>query len=199
SAFIKANRQLERKNAVKGALDVGTDQDCIVEIALIDKKCKALVGDVEYQITDKANQEMWSRINKVYGTITVNEAESDLRLLKNITVEGWSVRALRIINNRKLKYIDAILDMKVDGPKPSIYFRNNSRARWYVNDIGAQFNMTGLESIGQIYGNVVVVTEKLEDVPPDMKKKLIEVTDGKATFLTFAQYKASRTTTTNHN
>ncbi|KAK6036951.1 hypothetical protein COOONC_25544 [Cooperia oncophora] len=96
SAFIKANRQLERKNAVKGALDVGTDQDCTVEIALVDKKCKALVGDVEYQITDKANQEMWSRINKVYGTITVNEAESDLRLLKNITVEGWSAQLEKI-------------------------------------------------------------------------------------------------------
>ncbi|KAK6019470.1 hypothetical protein OSTOST_14893 [Ostertagia ostertagi] len=102
--------------------------DCTVEMALRDMKCTALVGDVEYNHGSDAYKELWSRISKVYGTILVNQLEeNNLEALKNITVEGWASRVVKIVNNRNLKHIDGLLHMKVDGPRPWFWFHNNSR------------------------------------------------------------------------
>ncbi|KAK5972872.1 hypothetical protein GCK32_012691 [Trichostrongylus colubriformis] len=115
-----------------GHVDIGTNEDCTMKMALNDpdKTCKALVGDVEYKPQDKANKEVWSRIKKVYGTVTVDAlTESSLGILKNITIYGWARRSLKIINNRILKHIDEILTIEIKGSRPQFdnyYFRNNS-------------------------------------------------------------------------
>ncbi|PIO53065.1 hypothetical protein TELCIR_25617, partial [Teladorsagia circumcincta] len=94
SAFIKANRKLEGKNVdgeEEQRIDVGTNQDCTMDMALKDKKCTALVGDIEYNAGSDTYKNLWLRINKVHGTILVNQLEeNNLEFLRNVTVEGWA-------------------------------------------------------------------------------------------------------------
>ncbi|KAK5972871.1 hypothetical protein GCK32_012690, partial [Trichostrongylus colubriformis] len=65
--------------------------------------------------------------------------------------------------------------------EPSLHVKDN------IN-----FTLKGLDSIGEIHGNVFVVLENLSYVQQDVKKHITNITDGKAVFLSFDQYKAMR-------
>ncbi|XGW29673.1 hypothetical protein V3C99_009040 [Haemonchus contortus] len=125
--FIRANEKLRREQVTNAPfdVDVGSPHDCTIKMALKRKDCTALVGDLKYP-SDEDMREAWKRISKVYGTITIDDiSDENLNILRNLTVDGWQPRVVRILNNHKLKNIAAVLDMKVTGPKPHFWFSNN--------------------------------------------------------------------------
>nr|CDJ97995.1 unnamed protein product [Haemonchus contortus] len=72
-------------------LDIGTNQDCTMEMAMKDTSCTRLIGDVEYQPENDTNKQVWSRVKEVHGTILINGvAEERLGLPKGLVVRGWA-------------------------------------------------------------------------------------------------------------
>ncbi|VDO72915.1 unnamed protein product [Haemonchus placei] len=97
-----------------------------MKMALKRTDCSALVGDLLYPANDEGI-EVWKRIHKVYGTVTVNGIEAmSLSILRNLVIDGWQQRVVRIINNRELRHIAEILTMTVTGPEPHFWFHNNT-------------------------------------------------------------------------
>ncbi|KAK5973126.1 hypothetical protein GCK32_018346, partial [Trichostrongylus colubriformis] len=106
-----------------------------MKMALKRKDCTALVGDVIYP-GDAYMRDVWLKISKVYGTVTVDDNyEHDLGMLKNLTIDGWLPRVVRIVNNRQLRHIDELLKTKVTGPEPHFWFHNNTSFCHPVNVI----------------------------------------------------------------
>ncbi|XGW15096.1 hypothetical protein V3C99_000968, partial [Haemonchus contortus] len=135
--FMRANRKL-RSSRIRGfgsvwrkklrSIDIGSHRDCTMEMAMKDVSCTTLVGDVVYQPENNTNKRVWSRVKKVHGTILINGvSEERLRLPKGLVIHGWARRVVRITNNHILRNIDVLLHIKVRGPEPWFWFRNNSK------------------------------------------------------------------------
>nr|CDJ87490.1 EGF receptor domain containing protein [Haemonchus contortus] len=135
--FIKANRNIDLNEFfgmysimggnIKDEIDIGTEEECTMEMARYDSRCTTLVGDVEYRPEKALNKNVWSRTSKVLGTILIDHiAETSLQLPRNLFIDAWASPAVKIVNNRDLKQIDALLYIKIDGPKPWFWFENNT-------------------------------------------------------------------------
>nr|CDJ84208.1 hypothetical protein HCOI_00501900 [Haemonchus contortus] len=135
--FIKANRNIDPNEFfgmysimggnIKDEIDIGTEEECTMEMARYDSRCTTLVGDVEYRPENALNKNVWSRTSKVLGTILIDRiAETSLQLPRNLFIDAWASPAVKIVNNRDLKQIDALLYIKIDGPKPWFWFENNT-------------------------------------------------------------------------
>lgn len=127
--FIKANPKLHKENVQSDfPIDIGTDQDCTMDMARISNRCVNIVGDLELNM-NFSTKKVLSRTKKIYGTITIqNLAADSLKILKNVkTLDGWASPVISIMNNSKLVDISQLLDIDVTGPKPIYYFKNNTR------------------------------------------------------------------------
>ncbi|VDO55938.1 unnamed protein product [Haemonchus placei] len=61
-----------------------------MEMAMKRNDCTALVGDLAYKGKEGDKKYVWMQIEKVYGTITIDDiSDSDLDTLIKLTVDGW--------------------------------------------------------------------------------------------------------------
>lgn len=69
-----------------------------MRMALENEVCEHLVGDVEVN-GDPSMNSVWSRIKKVYGTITVRELKDEnLKVLRSVkAIDGWACRSRLVI------------------------------------------------------------------------------------------------------
>lgn len=151
--FIKANKRLWEENVTTDiVVDIGTNKDCTMRMALENEVCEHLVGDVEVN-GDPSMNSVWSRIKKVYGTITVRELKDEnLKVLRSVkAIDGWASPALAIIDNPNLMDISLILRIDVTGPEPLYYIQNNSQfchtvdvARKIEEKVGMELQWTKL-------------------------------------------------------
>ncbi|CAJ0598865.1 unnamed protein product [Cylicocyclus nassatus] len=125
--FIRLNPKL-RYELIKGAnfrFDIGDANDCSVRAAKKQKKCKRIIGDVEYNVMDP---EVWKRIKAVDGSVSITHTKlSSLNFLRNLKIVSWSPPALVIENNEDLVDISALLTVDLASLHPVIRISNNPR------------------------------------------------------------------------
>nr|CDJ95462.1 EGF receptor domain containing protein [Haemonchus contortus] len=110
----------------------------------------------------------------------------------NLFIRGFRREPKGLDNLRQVKKVRGRVVVKDNAAIKDLSFLSNMEeidgnhhgdASLHVFD-NRNFGMRGLYSIRKIRGDVVIKTEKKEDVPEDMKNRLISVTDGSVKFLT---------------
>ncbi|VDO44530.1 unnamed protein product [Haemonchus placei] len=110
----------------------------------------------------------------------------------NLFIRGFRREPKGLDNLRQVKKVRgrvvvkdnvAIRDLSFLSNMEEIDGNHHGDASLHVFD-NLNFGMRGLYSIRKIRGDVVIKTEKEEDVPVDVKNRLISVTDGSVKFLT---------------
>ncbi|RCN29552.1 hypothetical protein ANCCAN_24688 [Ancylostoma caninum] len=123
--FIRANPKLSR-DGVKGAsfqVDVGDYSDCLASAAEGNRYCTTAIGDISYE---QLSASTWQRLKTVEGSVRIKDADiQSLDALKNLTIVGWKIPALTIVENQKLVDVGALLTIDIVSDTTSLKMKNN--------------------------------------------------------------------------
>ncbi|EYB90909.1 hypothetical protein Y032_0212g2231 [Ancylostoma ceylanicum] len=123
--FIRLNPKLS-KEKVTGAsfkVDIGDKTDCLVSSAEKNRKCKRIIGDVNF---DQLSSDTWERIEEVHGTVQIKNTQAEhLYRMQDLKIFGWKSPALVISDNENLVDIAALLSMEISAEGKALLISNN--------------------------------------------------------------------------